>query len=343
MPANAAHYSRLDQLLHHVALGWAPIAMASFDLERSRYLKSTVPPTGGPVFIAGMARAGTTVFARALDSCGCFASARYRDMPFPLAPNGWAALSRSLRKPVKTAERGHGDGMTHDLSSLEAIEELFWRTHDGAAYIKPTGLQAHHPSPAVLDAFADWMALVRFREEQGRYLCKNNNNILRLAALARRFPDGHFIHPFREPLQQAASLLNQHLRATSLHKSDPFRRNYMRWLGHHEFGADQRPFKVGNCENEPKDAGTLGYWVQQWANVYRALLTQPAPLHKQQVFVDFDKCCRQAGHFERQISQRLSIDLPAVELIAQPTRAVDQVDRKLLDEAREIHAALIER
>lgn len=60
------------------------------------------------------------------------------------------------------------------------------------------------------------MRLVLLRHGGARYLSKNNNNILRLEALATSFPDALLIHPFRDPLQQALSLLSQHRRAARL-------------------------------------------------------------------------------------------------------------------------------
>jgi hypothetical protein len=341
MASNDNHYSRLDRLLHHVALGWSPIAMAGFDLERSCFLRSAPEKSTAPVFIAGLARAGTTLFARALDSSGCFATARYGDMPFPLAPNGWAELSRRFRKPAAPTERGHGDGMTHDLASLEAIEEFFWRTHGAASYVKAGALHAYRPDATTLDAFADWMRLVMRREGRGRYLAKNNNNVLRLASLATRFPDATFIHPFRDPLHQAASLLHQHLRAVALHREDPFRRRYMRWLGHHEFGADQRPFSFGSAQNRGGDTGSIDYWLSQWINVYGAMASQPELVRKQQIFVDYDESCRNPGYFEARVSQRLKIDVPPVAVTIQPERAIAAVDPQLMEEAHRIYAMLI--
>ncbi len=45
-------------------------------------------------------------------------------MPFPLAPNSWAALTGRRRRTLAARERGHGDGMTHDLDTPEAIRRM---------------------------------------------------------------------------------------------------------------------------------------------------------------------------------------------------------------------------
>ncbi|NMW21431.1 MAG: hypothetical protein HKK67_07330 [Chlorobiaceae bacterium] len=70
----------------------------------------------------------------------------------------------------------------------------------------------------------------------------NNNNILRLGSFRQAFPDALIIVPFREPVQQAISLLQQHTQFWAMHERDSFSRYYMEWLGHHEFGRTHRPF-----------------------------------------------------------------------------------------------------
>jgi hypothetical protein len=236
-------YSRSDRLLHRIALGFAPVLEASFDIERARYRKAIADmQVEAPVFVCGLARAGTSILTRLIEGSGAFASLTYRDLPFPLAPNSWRRLSAGFNRRVETRERGHGDGLTHDLDSPEAIEEVFWRAQEGERYITPEGLRPEPPAQATIAAFRDYARLVLLGSPGKRYLSKNNNNVLRLPALAEAFPDAVLLHPFRDPVQQAESLRAQHLRAIALAAGDGFRRSFMGWLGHHEFGADQRPF-----------------------------------------------------------------------------------------------------
>jgi hypothetical protein len=60
-----------------------------------------------------------------------------------------------------------------------------------------------------------------------RYLSKNNNNLLRLGAISRAFPDARILLMYRDPLQTAASSLRQHLRFCEAQLKDPFVRRYM--------------------------------------------------------------------------------------------------------------------
>ncbi|HMI19910.1 MAG TPA: sulfotransferase, partial [Sphingomonas sp.] len=230
-----------ERKLQRIALGTRFVPELSFDLERQLYLREAEElPLQPPIFVTGLARAGTTVIMRALHQSGGFAALTYRDLPFPLAPNLWARLGKPLRHAVAAAERAHGDGVLHDLDSPEAIEEMFWRHHEGGRYCRADGLSPVAPREETIDDFVDYVRLVQLRYKRPRYLSKNNNNVLRLPALIAAFPDAQLIHPFRDPAQQAASLLNQHRRACRLAAGDPFRARFMTWLGHHEFGADRR-------------------------------------------------------------------------------------------------------
>src|SRR4051812_3241920 len=119
-------YSRADRILHRLALGWRGAVETSFDLEWMLFGKAArAIPVERPVFVCGLARAGTSLVARAVAAAPAMASPSYRDMPFPLAPNLWARLGGKRR--LGAAPRGHGDGLSHDLDTPEAIEEAFWR------------------------------------------------------------------------------------------------------------------------------------------------------------------------------------------------------------------------
>lgn len=337
-------YSRADRLLHRVALGFAPVLEASFDIERGRYRKAIREvAVEAPVFVAGLARAGTTILTRLLDQHDAFVSLTYRDLPFPLAPNSWRALSAGFKRTIEASERGHGDGLTHDLDSPEAIEEVFWRAHEGARYVTPEGLAPVPPEPATIAAFRDYVRLVLLAHPGRRYLSKNNNNVLRLPALVEAFPDAVLVHPFRDPVQQAASLRSQHLRAIALAAGDEFRKSFMGWLGHHEFGADQRPFRLADGPGPHDDPLALDYWLKAWISVHEALLGQPGAVAARQVFIDHDRLCA-APRAER-LGWLLGLDEP-LDLSALVRPAIRQVpidDPDLLAHAHDVHHRLGER
>ncbi len=99
------------------------------------------------------------------------------------------------------------------------------------------------------------------------YLPKNNNNLLRLAVLRQTFSDAVLLMPFRNPVQQAVSLLRQHHLFLEQHAIDRFSLQYMNWLGHFEFGLGHKEYHYTDTIN-PHQPDTLDYWLQCWASAY---------------------------------------------------------------------------
>ena len=226
-----SEYSRLDQALHTIALNFQAVKSTSFDIERSLARANTESVAQQPhVFVTGLARAGTSILLRIIHQTGNFVSQTYRDMPFVLAPQLWKKLSRGSRKPKVSKERAHGDGLMVDFDSVEAFEEVFWLTFAGQLYINDDHLRAHPVDEELAALFKEFVAVViaaHGGEGSTRYLSKNNNNVLRLAGLARAFPASRVIVPFRTPLQHAHSLLRQHKNFCEAQDADPFIRKYM--------------------------------------------------------------------------------------------------------------------
>lgn len=331
-------YSGADKLLHRIALGSPALLEATFDIERATHRKRIAAvPVRRPVFIAGLARAGTSILTRLLHQGGSFAAPSYRDLPFPLAPNSWARLGG--KRHVEASERGHGDGLTHDLDSPEAIEEIFWRAREGSRYLRREGLAPVAPQADTLAAFRDYVRLVLLCHGGTRYLSKNNNNILRLEGLATSFPDALLVHPFRDPLQQALSLLSQHRRAAMLAQEDPFRRRFMTWLGHHEFGADHRPFLFDGAPGRDEDATRVDYWLKLWDSVHQALLSAPARVQERQLFLDYDTLCASPRHYAPRLAVLVEAPIDAAALRPPDPRQAE-ADPALLARAAETHAAL---
>lgn len=331
-----------ERLLYRIGLGSAAVVDTSFDVECARFGRAaSALEMQPPLFVCGLARAGTTVITRALFASDAFATSTYRDLPFPLAPNVWHQLSRSFRREDVRAERGHGDGVFHDLDSPEAIEEVFWRHFCSDTYIKTTRLVPHEPSTGVMQKYAQFMRLVALAYGRPRYLAKNNNNILRLPTLLDTFKGAVAVIPFRDPVQQAASLLHQHQRSLDLHKSDPFRGKFMQWLGHHEFGSDQRPFIFENASAQ-QSPDVIDYWLHLWTNVYQYLSQIAARYSRQVILVDYDQLCRDPEALRR-LCTRLGCPPDHISgdtLSVQPERPLPSPDTDLVARAEKLHSEL---
>ncbi|MBC7141806.1 MAG: sulfotransferase [Rhodobacteraceae bacterium] len=330
-------YSALDRVLHRLALASPVRAEMMHDIERGAFLKSAPEDTGRHVFVTGLARAGTTILMREIHRTGEFGSLTYADMPFVLAPNLWARLSRKGHQPGVKAERAHGDGIEVDTQSPEALDEVYWRVFDGKAYIGAEGLRPHDPDEDLIAGYRDLIRLVLRKTGKTRYVSKNNNTILRLGALARAMPEAEFLVPLRRPLDHAASLLGQHRRFLD---ADAFTRDYMTWLGHHEFGATHRPFLFGGRPSG--DPMTMDYWLTLWLSVYGALDAVEAACPNV-TFVPYEALSADPAVWAA-VAARIGVPAAAAgELRPVPDKAPGAHDAELVRRAAELHARLADR
>ena len=298
-------YSASSKILHQISLGTPFVGEALFDLEKSLYTsKSQEVSADKHVFVCGLARAGTTVLMRRLYESEQFCSLTYRDMPFVLAPNLWRRLSKHSWKSKETQERVHGDGLMVNYDSPEALEEVFWKTQCGSDYIKSDCLVPMSADEEVLQDFRTYISLVMRECPDKRYLSKNNNNILRLRSIIEAFPNATILIPFRQPEQQAYSLLRQHQRFTRLHSTDHFARKYMNWLVHHEFGADHRPFRFEQGEPQTGDPAKLEYWLNAWVNTYTNILDH---LPSQALLVCYETLCSEREIVWKSLAERINV------------------------------------
>ena len=340
-------YSFGDRVLHRIVFCSLWIGRISFDLDQTFAKHRVGRKVKSPLFISGLARAGTTIVMRTFYETGEFRSLTYRDMPFVLMPNIWHALSTSFHKDPVAKERAHGDGIDVNFDSPEAFEEVFWRTFSADDYLFKDHLSPHAPKTEVLEQFRHFVRQIVLSSDnpkQQRYLSKNNNNILRLGSIRKAFSDALIIVPFRDPLQQAFSLLQQHTQFSAMHKRDSFSHDYMQWLGHHEFGGTHRPFQFGErwrVTAIPNDLENINYWLALWINTYHYLL-ETAP--KDTVFVCFEELCREP---QKVISSlftlaNLSADNFSIEgkFRAPAVRQVEDVDEALQQQAVQIYRDL---
>lgn len=347
---NDKDYNFSARQLHRIALAWPGIARASFDFELG--FNKSKPAAAQPVeqrhvFVAGLARAGTTILLHAIHQSGAFRSLTYRDMPFVLMPVMWQRLSGRDRKQGARRERAHGDRIEVDYDSPEAFEEVFWRVFSGSEYIKPNCLEEYKVSTETIGFFRQYIAQVVASAEspmQTRYLSKNNNNVLRLPAISASFPEAAIVIPFRHPLQQADSLWNQHRRFIERHRQDRFAYSYMRWLGHHEFGATHKPFRFsdsGEPDRTLADTDNLNYWLQQWLHTYTHVLhKRPA----RSLLVCYEDLCNNPdaclSRIHAEVGLPFSLNNSGVEF-AEARRAItSDADVALKNRALELFAEL---
>ncbi|MCB0790542.1 MAG: sulfotransferase [Flavobacteriales bacterium] len=266
-------YSPWSKLLHRVVLNGRHIGRFLFERERRALDRPIgVMPRQGPVIISGLARAGTTALTTMLARSPVFHSLSYANMPLLLAPNIWHRIYRPRSGAAR--ERSHGDKVLFSYTSVEALEEYFFKVFLDDAYIQGDVLVEHTLSAEVAADYADYQRIIgRQHPERPVYLAKNNNLILRYASLRKRMPALRTVFLFREPIDHAWSLMKQHLRFTEMQRADPFVREYMDWLGHHEFGLGLKHFVFAG-EHTRIDAApdSIDHWLQVWIAYYARLL-----------------------------------------------------------------------
>ena len=264
-------YSELSQLFHRLVLDNYHIgrkllagqiknigAEASFKGDYSR------------VLITGLARSGTTALTKELAKRGPFASLDYSNMPVLLAPRLWAKVYKP-RKKNESSERAHGDGIKVGLASVEALEEYFFKVLKNDAYITEDGLLEHHLTQEENNLYRRYQNSIAGEKI---YLAKNNNALLRLKSLLQLNSDLAVFMLIRHPLQHAYSLMVQHESFCAQQKTDPFVKEYMDWLGHHEFGEGERPFIFNGKGGQTGAEKDLNFWLERWVNYYRQIEVQ---------------------------------------------------------------------
>ena len=99
-----SEYSALDRVLHRSVLGGSAMGEILGDIDAALVGKAAAP-VRDPVFVTGLARAGTTVLMRALHVSGQFASLTYADMPMVMAPQVIMIRANQRRAPKRSSIR----------------------------------------------------------------------------------------------------------------------------------------------------------------------------------------------------------------------------------------------
>jgi Sulfotransferase family len=303
--------------------------------QESRLLQGELPPAPPPrpVWVCGMARAGSTMLLELLYACGEFATQRYADYPLVWLPYAWDRLHRRLPLPAAApAQRAHADRITVTPHSPEAFEEIFWmhffpRRHDPDT---DQVLGGDVDNAAFQDFFADYQHKLLAAQERPRYLAKANYQLARLGYLQRLYPQARFIIPVRDPLDQVGSLVKQDRLFRQLAAQDPRVAVHLARVGHYEFGPHKRAFNLGDTAlaQEIGDCFARGDtargYALQWRAQYgqaRQCMAADAALRVACLWVDYGALCGDPRRLLQRIAAHLDLGAAAAQaLVAQATR-----------------------
>jgi len=277
----------MDDASFHVPLGrhllsgmvqaTRPVWRGLGNLE-SKILREKIDrtPVDRPIYISGIARAGTTVLTEIIASHPDVVTHQYRDFPFLFIPYWWRqSLDKSPHNETPT-ERAHGDRLMVTTRSPEAMEEVLWMTffdhlHDPASC---NALDARMTNLRFEAFYRDHLRKLLLISGRARYAAKGNYNLTRCAYLLRIFPDARFVIVIRSPREHIASLMKQHQIFTRAAGKYPRSVAHLRRVGHFEFGAHRRcinPFSDGQAVESIETLWSTGQQVRGWARYWAML------------------------------------------------------------------------
>ncbi len=266
------NYSWVQKRLHQLALSSKFMREVTFDFEDT-YISKNLDHQNH-VFITGLARSGTTILLNAIYQSDIFASLSYADMPFVLAPNLWSKIYFK-RGDLAYRERSHQDGIKININSPEAFEEVFWNTFDES-------------EDETLNKFRSYIASILKKNKKFRYLSKNNQNVKRIPLISNIFSSAKILIPFRDPIQHAYSLLNQHIKFIKESNMNKFTTTYMKWIGHTEFGPNYVP--IINEKITFKNFDDINHWLEQWYLTYTKLMNE-LESYQNVYFICYEELC----------------------------------------------------
>ena len=250
-----------------------------------------------PIFVSGLARAGSTVLLEILASHHDVASHQYRDYPFVHFHCFWSILRALIPAPNKKVERAHKDGLFINTKSPEALDEILWTSffnhlHDPT---KNNVLTDETQNEDFATFYRNNILKTLYGRKSKRFVSKNNYNISRFKYLLKLFPDARIILPVRKAEDHIYSLLKQNRLFREEQKDDPRSQRYTKRLGHHEFGLDFRPINTGNDD-------TVGTIMDHWEKeeYLQAYALYWSEIHKYLwQTLENDPALRQAVHIVR--------------------------------------------
>jgi hypothetical protein len=194
-------YSALSKLFHELILDNYNLGKWLLD-KQVKYEPENLNPKS--ILITGFARAGTTALTKTIAQSDRVQSLDYSNMPFLLYPRFWKKIYKPNK--IENKVRAHKDGVKIGYSSVEALEEYFFKVILNDSYIKSDRILRHSLNYNELKLYQKYQSSIA---NNFIYLAKNNNSILRLDSLLEN-PNQFVFLMFRSPLNHAYSLMKQH-------------------------------------------------------------------------------------------------------------------------------------
>lgn len=288
-------------------------------------------PIEKPLYITGLARAGSTILLEILSRHPDVVTHRYRDFPLLLTPFMWNRyLDRTPRKNDRPAERSHKDGILVTPESPEAFEEVLWMAFFADLHDPETSavLDETHANPAFNQFYRAHIRKLLMLRNGSRYAAKGNYNITRMRYLLDLFADARFVIPVRDPVWHIASLMKQHRLFCEGQTANPRAVTHLQRAGHFEFGLDRRPVNLGDpaktqeiislWENGDEVAGWAVYWGQ--VHHFIADCLEAPGLNAAAMVIHFDTFCDRPAETLREMLSHCGLSIEEDFIAAEADR-----------------------
>lgn len=302
-----------------------------------------------PIYVAGLARSGSTFLLEALASHETTVTHRYKDFPPVFTPYWWNRfLGFMPAKETMPAERAHKDGIVITENSPEAFEEALWMAFFPKLHDPNTSamLGRDDANEAFESFYRDHIRKLLAVRGGNRYLSKGNYNLTRLAYLQKLFPDARFVLPIRAPAWHIASLIKQHTLFKDGLTANRRALDHMRRVGHFEFGPDRRPINAGDdqaiasiCDLWDSGAEIEGQ-ARYWAHLHGKVADQleaDRELKDAVLIVSYEQLCAEPEAWIKRLFEHchLSLDQSSIKTLADKVQFPGYYQPKFSDAERQ--------
>lgn len=304
-----------------LARAWAPLWVRLARLE-SRVLELDDRAPRAPVYVTGLARAGTTIVTELLSRHPELTCHRYSDFPWIYTPywRNWL-LQRSRIGVPRPVERTHRDRIMVTLDSPEAVEEVLWRHFLPRFGAGSDALDESHACEAFETFYRDHISKLLSIRGRARYLAKGNYNVSRIRYLKKLFPDARFLIMVREPSRHVASLMKQQRLFCEGLKNNPRAGFQLDASGHNEFGPHRRAIDFGDSaqleriRSDWASGREARGWARYWTSVYAHVhsLRQSAEMADSVLVLRYEDLCADSGAAIDRILEHCSLDRAGFE------------------------------
>nr|WP_297459834.1 sulfotransferase [uncultured Halomonas sp.] len=276
-----------------------------------------------PIYVAGLARSGSTKLLEILASHPDVASHRYRDYPLVFTPYLWNRwLDKVPQRTEQAAERTHADGIKVTSESPEAFEEVLWMAYfpDIHDTTRSSVLTRDTSNPPFERFYREHIRKLLAVRKASRYIAKGNYNVSRLGYLRQIFDDARFVIPVRDPVWHIASLMKQHRLFLAGERDHPEALTHMQRVGHFEFGLDRRAINLDDDEAVAdvqacweRGDDVLG-WARYWALIHNHILDRleaDPDLKEAALIVRFEDLCQAPREYLQRILEHCGLPADA--------------------------------